>query len=160
MRLRDFFFSFFLLAAYREPISPRGCCPVNKTCGDFEFPAPIGDGFKGAHAYTHARVRLRKHTWTMRREKQCNRNMRVFPRWEGTWSQRRETTPRRVRNYAAKSPVFSDTKRAVLKHKNKLRHANVETTPQHSNLGQRFPSFHDRTLAAEIPYVELKYLVS
>ena len=83
--------------------------------------------------------------------------MLVLPRWEGTLSQYWETKPRRVRNYAAKSLAFSDTKRAVLKHKNKLRHANVETTPRNSNLVQRFPLFHARTLAAEIPYVELKY---
>ena len=123
----------------------------------FEFLAPISDGLKGGHVCTHARVPLGKHTWTMRLEKPCNRNMRVLPRWEGTWSQHRETTPRRVRNYAAESPAFSDTRRAALKRKNKLRHRNFETTPRNSNLVQRFPLFHARTLAAEIPYVELTY---
>ena len=72
-------------------------------------------------------------------------------------SQPLKTTPRRVRNYAAKSPAFLNAKRAALIHKQKLRHAMFETTPRNSYTVQCFPSFHGRTSAAEISYVELKY---
>ena len=68
-----------------------------------------------------------------------------------------ETTPRRVRNYAAKSQALSNAKRAALIRKQKLRHAICKTTPRKSYTVQCFPSFHGRTSAAEISYVELKY---
>ena len=68
-----------------------------------------------------------------------------------------ETKPRRVRNYAAKSLTFSDTKRAVLMDYQKLRRAVFETTPRNAFPVQCFPSFHGHTPAAEISYVELKY---
>ena len=73
------------------------------------------------------------------------------------FAQHVKTTPRRVRNYAAKSLAFSNAKRAALICKQKLRRANVETTPRNSYPVHCFPSFLGRTSAAEISYVELKY---